>query len=340
MDDDSMYRVGIIGCGSRGDKHALGFKADDRCQIKALVDIKTEAAREVDDKYGFGANIYNDYREMLYKEELDVIAICLWTDLHLPVFKDCVESEVKAIFLEKPMAPTWGESLEYARIMEEKNCQLTFGHQRRFARGNQLVRKWLKENKFGDILRMDLYSPPHLLDCGTHTFDQALSFNRETPAKWVIGNIDIEEIISYFDIKAEKMAAGNIIFENGVKASIQVGGPDRDLDSGVRILGEKGFIEVKWEGDFKEGRIYDRPAWEPPEINPDHDRQMKKLVSKTLDSLEKGEEPELSYKKALRAAEIIFAFYESVRQNRRIELPLEGIKDNPFITMLNNGEFK
>ncbi|MFW5980502.1 MAG: Gfo/Idh/MocA family protein [Halanaerobiaceae bacterium] len=332
------YKVGLIGCGNRGDKHALGFKADERCQVKALADIKPEAAKEINKKYNFETNMYTDYREMLQKENLDVIAICLWTDLHLPVFKDCIKTDVKAIFMEKPMAPTREESLEYAEIMEGKDCQLTFGHQRRFAEGNQLVRKWLKENKFGKILRMDLYSPPHLLDCGTHTFDQALSFNQEIPAKWVIGNVDTEKTISYFDIKAEGMAAGHLIFENGVKANIQVGGPDRDMDSGVRILGEKGFIEVKWDGDFKQGRIYDDPDWRPPEIKPEHDRQIKKMISKTLDSLEKGEEPELSYKKALRAAEIIFGLYESVRQNRRIELPAKEVKDNPLITMLEKGK--
>ncbi|MFW6309311.1 MAG: Gfo/Idh/MocA family protein [bacterium] len=334
---DNLYRVGIIGCGGRGDKHALGFQADERCQVVALVDIKREAAEKLNKKYGFNANIYIDYREMLARENLDLIAICLWTDLHLPVFKDCIKTEVKAIFLEKPMAPTRDESLEYAEIMEDRDCQLTFGHQRRFARGNQMVRKWIKENKFGKILRMDLYSPPHLLDCGTHTFDQALSFNQENPVKWVIGNVDTEEIISYFDIKAESMATGHLVFENGVKANIQVGGPDRDMDSGVRISGEKGFIEVKWDGDFRNGKIYDNPDWEPPEIEPDHNCQMKRLVSESLDSLERGEEPELSYKKALRAAEIIFGLYESVRQNRRIELPAEEVKDNPLLTMLEKG---
>ena len=47
----------------------------------------------------------------------------------------------------------------------------------------------------------------------------------------------------------------------------------------------------------------------------------------------------LSYRKALQASEIIFAFYESVRRHARAELPLEGVSDNPFITMLDNGDF-
>jgi len=39
---------------------------------------------------------------------------------------------VKAIHCEKPMAPTWGESLKMAAACDKAGIQLTFGHQRRF----------------------------------------------------------------------------------------------------------------------------------------------------------------------------------------------------------------
>ena len=37
--------------------------------------------------------------------------------------------------------------------------------------------------------------------------------------------------------------------------------------------------------------------------------------------------------------EIIFAFYESVRRHARIELPLTGVLDNPFLSMRAAGAF-
>ena len=43
--------------------------------------------------------------------------------------------------------------------------------------------------------------------------------------------------------------------------------------------------------------------------------------------------------KSFRATEIIFALYESVRRHARIELPLTGVTDNLFLTMLERGEF-
>jgi predicted dehydrogenase len=275
---------------------------------------------------------------MLSREKPNVVITCLWTPLHLPIFRDCVEAGVKAVLSEKPMAPTWGESLEMGRLADESGCQLTFCHQRRFRKGNLAARRLIEEGRFGKVQRMDLYSPPNLLDCGTHTFDQALSFNKETPAKWAMGAVDASEPIKWFDVSAEAMATGLVVFENGVRAYLQTGGPDVDMRSGVRVLGSEGFIEVQWDGQWSRAVVYDEPGWQPPAIEGADDDPMIDVVRNALDCLESGDEPLLSHHHALRAAEIIFALYESVRRHARIELPLDTV-DNPFLTMLDAGAF-
>ncbi len=333
------YRVAIIGCGGRAKAHVPALKADARCQVVALADVQHAVAEAMNAENGFGAAVYNDHQKMLQTERPDVVVSCLWTPLHLPVFRDCVDAGVRAVLSEKPMAPTWGECLEMARLVDATGTQLTFCHQRRFALGNQLARRLISDGLFGDIQRMDLYAPPNLLDCGTHTFDQALSFNGETPAKWALGAVDTSTLLNWFGVRAEGMAVGTVIFENGVRATVQVGGPDMDLWGGVRVTGSRGFLEVTWDGHFERGVVYADPAWQPPVIEARNEDQMLGVVRNALDCLETGAEPELSYKKALRASEIIFALYESVRRHARVELPLMGVTDNPFLTMLENGDF-
>ncbi len=337
----SHYRVALIGCGGRGRAHAIGLKADPRCQVVAVADVKREAAEAVNADFNFGATLYTEPEALLDHERPDVVVTCLWTPLHLPMFRVCVDSGVKAVLSEKPMAPSWDACLEMARLAEESDCQLTFCHQRRFAPGNQRVRGWIAEGRFGTLERMDLYSPPNLLDCGTHTFDQALSFNAETPAKWALGAVDAQKPLNWFGVSAEAMAVGTVVFQNGVRAALQVGGPDMDLWGGVRVIGAEGFVEVMWDGQCRRAVRYDDPSWKPQSSGPDDtgDLQMEGVVRNALDSLEAGVEPELSYRKALRATEIIYALYESVRRHARVELPLEGVNDNPFLAMLNEGRF-
>ena len=336
---NEQYRVGIIGCGGRAREHVPALMADERCRVVALADVRRESAEALNQDFGLDAALYTDHREMLARERPDVVVACLWTPLHLPVFRDCADAGVRAVLSEKPMAPTWGECLEIARIAEESGCQLTFCHQRRFAAGNQLARKLIAEGRFGKIERMDLYAPPNLLDCGTHTFDQALSFNAETPAKWVLGAVDTTEMLDWFGVRAEGMATGTVVFENGVRASLQIGGPDMDLWGGVRVTGSDGFLEVTWDGQFQRAVVYAEPGWQPPRVGERDGGPMQGVVENALDCLETGAEPELSSQKALRASEIIFALYESVRRHRRVTLPLTGVTDNPFLTMLDGGEF-
>jgi len=334
----TKHRVGFIGCGKRARSHAVGVRADERCKVAALADVNRESAAKLDQDFAFGAALYTDYREMLAKERPEVVATCLWTPLHLQVFRDCVQAGVKAVLSEKPMAPSWGECKEMARLAEESNCQLTFSHQRRFAKGNLRARKLIEEGRFGAVLRMDLYSPPNLLDCGTHTFDQALSFNGETPAKWVLGTVDASQPLNWFDVRSESLATGLVVFANGVRSYIQAGGPDKDMQTGVRVHGAKGFIEVDWDGKFGRAAVYDDPAWKPVQEPSPDEQVMSAYVRNALDCLASGEEPVLSHRKALRAAEIIFALYESMRRRARVELPLT-VDDNAFITMFSAGAF-
>ena len=135
------------------------------------------------------------------------------------------------------------------------------------------------------------------------------------------------------------MAVGTLVFENGIRANIQVGGPDMDLWAGVRVVGSDGFVEVDWDGNLRRAVVYSDSPWKPEKIaQADPSTFETAVVKNVVDCLETGAEPELSYKKALRASEIIFAFYESVRRHARVELPLEGVTDNPFVTLLAAGE--
>ena len=333
------YKIALIGCGGRAKEHIPGIKADARCRVVALADVKREAAEAMNAEHEFGAAIYTDHREMLEREKPEVVIACLWTPLHLTVFKDCVDAGVKAVLSEKPMAPTWGECQEIRRLAEASGVLLTFCHQRRFAPGNILARRLLDEGRFGKIERMELSSPPNLLDCGTHTFDQALSFHKETPVKWVLGAVDANEPLNWFGVSAESMAVGTLVFTDGVRATIQTGGPDLDIWGGVRVTGSEGFMEVTWDGQIRRAVVYANPGWTVPHVSEDPSAPMVGVIRNALDCLESGAEPELSYQKALRASEIIFALYESVRRHARVELPLIGVTDNPFITLMESGAF-
>ena len=331
------YRAAIIGCGGRAHAHMPGLQADDRLIIVALADVRAESADTFASDFALDVHKYTDYKELLERERPDVVVATLWTALHLPVIRDCINAGVKVILSEKPMAATWGECEEIARLADESGVLLTFCHQRRFSSGNRKVRELLEAGRFGKIERLDLFSPPHLLDCGTHSMDQALSFNRESPVKWVHGAVDLTETVNFFNVPAEGMFSGMFYCENGVFGTIRTGTVNMDFWGGVRVTGSDGFVEVMWEGQIRRAVVYSEPDWKFPAVEEVPDEQMNGLVKNALDCLESGAEPELSYKKALVASEILFAFYASAERHERVALPLTGVVGNPLHDMLASG---
>lgn len=336
----AKYTLGLVGCGARGKLNAHAAKEVEDIEVISLTDLNTENAENVKETYSFtNAKIYSSEDDMLAAKVPDIVIICLWTGLHLEAYKKCAYAGVKAVFMEKPMAPTWAECREIARITEETGCQLSFSHQRRFQPGNIAVKQYIADGLIGKILRVDMVSPPNLLDCGTHSVDQALNFLDGKPVKWVLGSLDASETVNFFGVSAEKTFTGTIIWEDNIIGNIYTGFSDIDIWTGVRIFGEKGFFEVEWDGQISRYAIYGQPDWKPEEFEKVEDIDLIRCLQHVCDCLEDGSESTLSYKHAYQATEILFALYESVRERRIIHLPLEGVDDNPFMTMLENHEF-
>ncbi|MFW9945697.1 MAG: Gfo/Idh/MocA family protein, partial [Candidatus Odinarchaeota archaeon] len=112
-----MFKVGFIGTGIIFDLNILGYLDNDEIEIVSLCNRTIEKAKNKIKKFNLGKDItlYSDYREMLKKEELDVVEILLPHHLHAEATILAAKSGVKGISVQKPMALT----LEEADLMIE-----------------------------------------------------------------------------------------------------------------------------------------------------------------------------------------------------------------------------
>jgi predicted dehydrogenase len=336
-------RVGIIGCGKRRKEegstgfgmahaHARGYQAAPATEIVALADVSLENARAFQEEHG-GERLYEDYREMLARERLDVVSVCTWPHLHAPMVVAAAEAGVKAIHCEKPMAPTYGASRRMARVCWERGVQLTFNHQRRFAPEFRTARELLRSGAIGELRRLE-GSCSNLFDWGTHWFDMFFFYNDETPADWVIGQAEPRGGKEVFGVPMEGQGLSHIKFRNGVHGLLVTGFED-GWEARNRLVGTDGAIEVG-PNDGPPLRMWGKgqAGWQTVEI--EHNQQLGDIVGRgvldLLDALRAGREPELSARRALQATELIFATYESSRRRGRVELPLT-IEDSPFLAL-------
>ena len=107
-----MLKVGIIGTGVIFDLNVLGYLNNKDVKITCLCNRTTEKAKRKIKQFDLDKNIriYSDYKEMLDKEELDIVEILLPHHLHAKVTIYAAEKGVKAISVQKPMALTLTEA--------------------------------------------------------------------------------------------------------------------------------------------------------------------------------------------------------------------------------------
>jgi predicted dehydrogenase len=359
------FRVGIIGCGrpwrsegatgfGQGHVHAEGYKASPDCELVAAADIVQENLDAFCEQHGV-PNGYLSHTEMLEKEALDIVSVCLWPHLHAPIVIDVAKAlgakgrPVRAIYAEKPMAPTWGESRAMAAACEENGVVLAFNHQRRFGAPFRKAKALLDGGAIGELIRLEAFTS-NLYDWGTHWFDMLFMYNDQEQVEWVIGQIDARGGRPIFGVTVEGQGLSFWRWRNGVYGLMVTGQkivrPEEGQEAreplcGNRLIGSTGTIEVGVQDGPEIRYRSTETGYEWREIDVGgrihgHDHVLA-AIQNLADSLKAGTEPELSARKALQATELIFATYESSRKRGRVDLPLE-IEDSPFLSMLESGE--
>lgn len=100
-----MLRVGFVGLGMISHEHVLGYLDNPDAGIVAVCSEDKTAAREWLKKWDLpNARVYEDYEEMLAREQLDLVEILTPHHLHCPMAVKCAQAGVKGISLQKPMA--------------------------------------------------------------------------------------------------------------------------------------------------------------------------------------------------------------------------------------------
>ena len=102
-------RIGVIGCGQIAQQHFKSYQGIPDAEVVACADIKPEAADSSAKTFGIHKVYYNAH-EMLEKEELDAVDVCLHNNLHRSA-TEAVLASGRHAYCEKPMAGTYADAV-------------------------------------------------------------------------------------------------------------------------------------------------------------------------------------------------------------------------------------
>ena len=325
-------KVGIIGCGRISVMHLVSVSRLETAELVCCCDIKPERANEVAQKYGIKA--YYSYEEMLEKERLDAVHICLPHYLHSATAIYAMNHGVNVI-TEKPM----DISLEAAEkaVAVAKETGRTFGviFQCRYNDSSVLVKNAVSSGKLGKILsvssvltwtRPDSYYAESdwkgtwdkegggvIIDQAIHSVDLV---------NWIVDSKVVSVSCSMANrghsiVKVEDSAEGLITYENGVKYGFYcMNNYACDEPIEIKLFCEKGKVVfgyddavIEYNGGKKE-EVHSRENFDIYEGGKDYwGFQHIRQIAQFYDACLKGVQPEISGEEALKTHKLIMQIY-------------------------------
>ena len=238
----ATYRVGVIASGRIAREHGRGWAECKHTEIVAIADAHPEALSSYASDFNVKTQ-YIDYREMLDKEELDIISVCSWDPQHAEMSIAACARRPKAVLCEKPMAISLGEADAMIIAAQRNDVKLAIGHQRRFYSSWREARRMIAYGAIGKPKRLWSAIRAGMMNTGTHCIDFQLYALGDPKVEWVMGSVERHTDHYVFGHRVEDRCAGIIGYEGGIEGVIENEMNDT-YEVGAHIYGEEGMIVV------------------------------------------------------------------------------------------------
>jgi predicted dehydrogenase len=344
------YRIGIIGTGriawqfdeSKGIHPASiagAFSLLPNAKLVAASSRGRERMEAFGRKYGVSA-LYQDYREMLRKEELDVVAITTHPPLHPEQVVAVAEAGVKGIFCEKPMALSLAECDVMLDACDKAGVTMLVNCTRRWDGRYEAARQVVQSGSMGELLHIsarwngckpipewEAQTEGPMLHDAVHLFDLMRFYAGEV--EWVIGTATKRKRKEY---PVEDTAEAIFQFRNGVDGVVVVDELTEYSEADMELQFERGVIRLGVEDGTWASRMseFERPWWyqldrSEMQTPPWTDPPLLVAARDMLECMDTGRQPRCNGRDGRAAIEIIMGIYESARRgNEKVQFPVEN----------------
>ncbi|AUP80950.1 Gfo/Idh/MocA family protein [Flavivirga eckloniae] len=324
-------KIGIIGCGGISEYHLknyriLGF------DVVAIADITLSKAKARRDEFYPEAEIYDDYKKILERKEIEVVDITPHPEDRVPIIKEALRSK-KHVLSQKPFVLDLQVGKELVKIAKENGVKLAvnqngrwaphFGYMLNAIRSGIIGRPisidfslqwdqtWIQGNpSFENIHHMVLF------DFAIHWFDIANAFMGGEKADSVYASaVRYKEqkyqppalassIINYGESQVRMafnahttLGEEDVTVIVGTKGTLRSRGPGLNDQPVMELFTEEGHVKIPLEGCWFENGFQG-------------------TMAELLCAIEEDREPSHSAENNLKSLELCFAALKSADENK------------------------
>ena len=320
--------------------HAGAYYNFSETDLVAVSDLNENKLNKCSKKWKI-KSLYQNYKEMLENEKLDIVSVCTWPSTHYDIIKEITNHNIKAIYCEKPISDNLEKAYKIVKLCKEKNIILQINHQRRFCPFHQQIKLFLQSKELGDIQHVSAYYTAGVNNTGSHLFDLLRFFFGDVSWIYSLKSENKSQIKNDINID------GILKFKNNIFCAAHACDVDDFLIFEIDIIGTKGrlrLIDSGFNVDFYvvENSKYFSGYNELVKSDFPIDKTIKREfmingVKHLVSCVKNNSQSISSGKDGLKTFEIISAFHKSVNTNQKIFLPL---LTNQKIFSDNNIELK
>jgi predicted dehydrogenase len=140
-------RVGVIGVGQIGKHHLEQYARIPDAQVVAVADIDEAEARRAAERWGI-PHVYRDFRELLRRDDIQAVDVCLHNNLHAPVTLAALAAG-KHVYCEKPLAGSYADGRAMVEAARSAGRMLHVQLATLYARETKLAKHLLEHGRLG-----------------------------------------------------------------------------------------------------------------------------------------------------------------------------------------------
>ncbi|WP_449537480.1 Gfo/Idh/MocA family protein [Ferdinandcohnia sp. Marseille-Q9671] len=149
-----QVKVGVVGLGAIGERLIQGFKANKYTTVVAVADTDKERAINMAQKLG-GINSYNNHKDMITQEELDLVYVAVPPKYHYSITMDVIEQGIH-VLCEKPLANSVEEAKEMSEKAQEKGIVHAMNFPLNYSAPANTFDQLIKDGYIGKLRKVEL----------------------------------------------------------------------------------------------------------------------------------------------------------------------------------------
>lgn len=229
-----IYNIGIIGFGGFGKFLFSAWNQLDNANVIAIADINAAALNGFD-----SVRFFEDWREMILSDEIDVVAIVTEPATHKEIAEACMRAG-KHVLIEKPLAISTSDAKDIIKTRNETGVIAAIDFIMRFNPLLQVIQSLAQKGVFGKMRRVDVEN---------YAQDGQLP-----PEHWFwhherSGGILIEHAVHFIDL-VHFMAPSKYLKVNGIKHNRNEFQEDQIM---ANVLYESGLIATHYHSFSRPG---------------------------------------------------------------------------------------